>query len=101
MLPAVQLTYSDLAVLMNISRDNTATNLCLDVVGGDDGNAIMRNLGLTNSDITMGCNELLVHCAGIEAHWPSNQEVARSFEKIDAGQADYDHLLSRVSKEKM
>lgn len=67
MLPAVQLAYSDLAVLMNISRDNTATNICLDVVGVNDANATTRNLGLTNSDITTGCKELSVHCAGIEA----------------------------------
>ena len=100
MLPVVQLAYSDLAVLMIISRDNTATDLCLDVVGVNDANATTRNMGLTNSDITMGCKELSVHCAGIEVHWPSNQEVARSFEKTDAGQVDYDDLAFKGVKEK-
>lgn len=99
MLPGVQLTYEDLAVLMIIISDNTATDLCLDVVGVDDVNATMRNLGLTNSDITMGCKGLLAHCAGIEAHWPSNEEVARSFEKLKAGQVDYDGLAFKGVKE--
>jgi beta-lactamase class A len=99
LLPGVQLTYEDLAVLMIIISDNTATDLCLDAVGVDDVNATMRKLGLTNTFITMGCKGLLAYCAGIEAHWPSGEQMALSFKRLKAGQTDYNGLAFKGVKE--
>ena len=43
----VELTVLDVAVLMIIVSDNTATNLCIDMAGIDDTNALLRGMGLT------------------------------------------------------
>jgi len=43
----VQLTVWDIAVLMIIVSDNTATNLCIDWAGIDETNALIREMGLT------------------------------------------------------
>jgi beta-lactamase class A len=99
MLPGVRLTFEDLAVLMIIISDNTATDLCVNAAGIYDINATMRGLGIANSYITMGCKGLLAYCAGIENPWPSNEEVALSFERLKAGQIDYDGLAFKGVKE--
>ena len=43
----VQLTVWDIAVLMIMVSDNTATNLCIDWAGMDETNALLREMGLT------------------------------------------------------
>ena len=45
----VELTVLDVAVLMIIVSDNTATNLCIDMAGIDGTNALVRDLGLRNT----------------------------------------------------
>ena len=47
----VELTVLDVAVLMIIVSDNTATNLCIDMAGIDDTNALLRDLGLTETTL--------------------------------------------------
>lgn len=43
----VELSILDVAVLMIIVSDNTATNLCIDMAGIDGTNALLREMGLT------------------------------------------------------
>ena len=43
----VELSILDVAVLMIIVSDNTATNLCIDMAGIEGTNALLRDLGLT------------------------------------------------------
>ena len=43
----VELSVLDLANLMIIVSDNTTTNLCIDMAGMDETNALLRDLGLT------------------------------------------------------
>ena len=45
----LELTVLDLANLMIIVSDNTATNLCIDLAGMDGTNALLRQLGLTQT----------------------------------------------------
>ena len=45
----VELSILDVAVLMIIVSDNTATNLCIDMAGIDGTNALLRDLGLTKT----------------------------------------------------
>lgn len=99
MLPGLQITLEDLAVLMIIISDNTATDLCVQAAGAEDINATMRKLGITNTYVTMGCKGLLAYCAGIKNHWPSDEEVAESFERLKAGKVDYDGLAFKGVKE--
>jgi len=45
----VELSWLDVAILMIIVSDNTATNLCIDLAGIDDTNALIKELGLTHT----------------------------------------------------
>ena len=45
----VELSWLDVAILMIIVSDNTATNLCIDLAGMDDTNALIKELGLTRT----------------------------------------------------
>ena len=47
----IELTVSDLAVLMIIVSDNTAANLCIDLAGMEETNALLRELGLSATTI--------------------------------------------------
>lgn len=46
-----ELSILDLANLMIIVSDNTATNLCIDLAGMDETNALLRDLGLTQTTL--------------------------------------------------
>lgn len=52
-------TVHDLALLMIIISDNTATDMLYDLVGRDALNETMRRLGLATTRIPMSCRELL------------------------------------------
>ena len=47
----VELSLQDIAILMIIVSDNTATNLCIDLAGIDATNALLRELGLTHTTL--------------------------------------------------
>ncbi len=47
----LELTILDVAILMIIVSDNTATNLCIDLAGMDATNALIRELGLTRTTL--------------------------------------------------
>lgn len=47
----VELSRLDIAILMIIVSDNTATNLCIDWAGIDATNALLRELGLTQTTL--------------------------------------------------
>lgn len=55
----VTMTARDLAMLMIIVSDNTATDLLLDLVGKDAVNATLRALGLERTRVDLTCREIL------------------------------------------
>jgi beta-lactamase class A len=67
----------DLAVLMIIISDNTATDLLYDLVGRNNLKQTMRDLGLNSTSIPMSCRELLYSMYGIETDdiVEANQQV--------------------------
>lgn len=66
----LQSTVHDLAMLMIIISDNTATDILYNRVGGDNINNTMRQLGLTHTHIPMTCRELLYSITGLEVENP-------------------------------
>ena len=66
----LQPTVHDLAMLMIIISDNTATDTLYNRVGGDNINNTMRQLGLTHTHIPMTCRELLYGITGLEVENP-------------------------------
>ena len=56
---SLTVTARDLAMLMIIVSDNTATDLLLDLVGKDTVNATLRALGLERTRVDLTCREIL------------------------------------------
>ena len=68
----LQPTVHDLAMLMIIISDNTATDILYNRVGGDNINNTMRQLGLTHTHIPMTCRELLYGITGLDVGNPAH-----------------------------
>ena len=68
----LQPTVHDLAMLMIIISDNTATDILYNRVGGDNINNTMQQLGLTHTHIPMPCRELLYSITGLEVENPAH-----------------------------
>lgn len=71
-----RLSIRDLAMLMIIVSDNTATDILLDLVGTDAVNARLAACGLTRTVVTMGCRALLYDLVGL-AGAPDTPETRR------------------------
>ena len=68
----LQPTVHDLAMLMIIISDNTATDILYNRIGGDNINNTMQQLGLTHTHIPMPCRELLYGITGLEVENPAH-----------------------------
>ena len=68
----LQPTIHDLAMLMIIISDNTATDILYNQVGGEKINNTMRQLGLTHTHIPMPCRELLYSITGLDVENPAH-----------------------------
>lgn len=62
----VRPTIHDLALLMIIISDNTATDLLYDLVGRDRLSRMLQDFGLTKTRVPLSCRELLYSMYGIE-----------------------------------
>lgn len=58
----VELTLLDMAILMIIASDNTATNVCIDAAGLDGTNALIQRLGLTQTRLQ---RKMMDHLAAV------------------------------------
>ena len=68
----LQPTIHDLAMLMIIISDNSATDILYNWVGGDNINNTMRRLELNHTHIPMTCRELLYSITGLDAENPAH-----------------------------
>ena len=68
----------DLAMLMIIVSDNTATDILLSLVGSEAVNARLAAFGLTQTAVTMGCRDLLRDLVGLSgaADTPETRRLA-------------------------
>jgi beta-lactamase class A len=62
--PGVEMSVRDAAVLMMTISDNSATNMCIDLVGIDAVNATMRHLGLESTTLFLRLGD---RSAGVDA----------------------------------
>ena len=65
-------TVHDLALLMIIISDNTATDILYDLVGGDNLNNTLRELGLRTTRIPMTVRQLLFSVVGLDPGNPDH-----------------------------
>jgi len=68
----LQLTIYDLAMMMIIISDNSATDILYDLVGRDNLKHTLQHLELTQTHIRMSCRELLYSICGLDTTNPSH-----------------------------
>ena len=78
-------TLHDLAMMMIIVSDNLATDILYDIVGENNINKTMAELGLTSTKLRMSCRELLFSLAGVpvsrslEDFWEVSDRVEQGY----------------------
>ncbi len=82
---APTLTVRDVAILMIIASDNTATNLCIDLVGIDRVNDLIRDFGLTHTHLRRKMMDNLAAVRDLENVSTPN-EMAQTLARLHAGQ---------------
>ncbi|HLW49271.1 MAG TPA: serine hydrolase [bacterium] len=87
--PGTRFSARDLATLMIIVSDNTATDILLGLVGTDAVNARLRACGLTRTIVTMGCRALLTDLVGL-AGAPDTPDTRRlAADRLKRRELDY------------
>ncbi len=81
----LKLTVRDLAVLMTVVSDNSATDMILDLIGREQVENTMQELGLNQIEISLTLREMILSLAGLDAHDPNHTyKMAREiFERPD------------------
>ncbi|MDP7578783.1 MAG: serine hydrolase [SAR202 cluster bacterium] len=64
----LRLSIHDLAMLMIIISDNTATDILYNLIGRERLNDTMRDLGLTETKLPMSCREMLYSMFGVSTN---------------------------------
>jgi beta-lactamase class A len=93
------LTVKDLATLMTIVSDNYATDLVIGLVGLENINAHMRELGLETIHLRHTCWQLLSHCVGMEETAPSPAGFDEYELREETGQYEVIHDVSKPTTE--
>ena len=89
------LTMGDLAMLMIIVSDNTATDILLAGVTKEAVNARLRACGLERTTVTMDCRELLYELVGL-SEAPAGAETRRlAFERLRRREIDVNSRVYR------
>lgn len=81
----VELTVKDLAMLMAIISDNTATDMLTDLLGVEAINSTMSRLGYTKTKVVMNCKGILFDLVGIDARTASQEELQKGWELLKQG----------------
>lgn len=81
---SVELSVLDLAILMIIASDNTATNICIERVGMEQVNRTIANFGLTNTVLRRVMQDLEAIASGRENTTTPNDLVS-TFAMLHAG----------------
>ena len=81
----VELTLRDIAILMIIASDNTATNLCIDAAGLEATNALIQRLGLSQTHLR---RKMMDHIAAVreQENVATPQELVTIFDLLHRDQ---------------
>ena len=80
LMPGIQPSLLDLAMLMIIVSDNTATDILYNIIGAKRINALMKDYNLPKTLTPMSCKQLLSSLVGIE---PPKEATFKDIERID------------------
>jgi beta-lactamase class A len=86
--PGLSPTIRDLAVLMMIVSDNTATDMILSLLGKDSVNQTVRSLGLQKTWIPMSTREILFDLVGMREALTHSPQIETIREKLKRREID-------------
>lgn len=86
----LQPTIRDLAEIMNIVSDNTATTMLVDLVGRENINELMAEIGCPEINVTLNVHEMFLHAWHLPLDRPVS--VKRLAHAAGAKPMDYDSL---------
>jgi beta-lactamase class A len=81
----MELTVKDLATMMTIISDNTATDMLTDLLDIEAINSTMRHLGYRNTRVVMNCKGILFNLVGINPQTASRKQLRRGWELLKQG----------------
>jgi beta-lactamase class A len=90
----LQPTIRDLAMLMNIVSDNTATTMLLELVGPEYVTNSMHELGLTSIHVNMTVHEMFLHAFGI----PDQPDISVEALRARAREVQMDYASRTFSR---
>ncbi|WP_231630098.1 serine hydrolase [Lysinibacillus sp. ZYM-1] len=99
LIPGVDVTIKNLATMMIIVSDNVGTDKLLNILGKENVNLFMKEIGLCNTYIHFSCWELLCACVGLPPQsfsLDTYYEVNRRFKN---GEIDYNSIVFQESHE--
>lgn len=99
LIPGIEVTIKNLATMMIIVSDNVGTDKVLQIVGKENVNQYMKEIGLNNTFIRFSCWELLCSCVGLPPQSFSYEifnEIDRRFKE---GEIDYNSIVFQESIE--
>ncbi|USK36503.1 class A beta-lactamase-related serine hydrolase (plasmid) [Bacillus sp. F19] len=99
LIPGIEVTIKNLATMMIIVSDNVGTDKVLQIVGKENVNQYMKEIGLNNTFIRFSCWELLCSCVGLPPQSFSHEifnEIDRRFKE---GEIDYNSIVFQESIE--
>ncbi len=73
--PGLMITVQDLATLMIIISDNTATDIIFNLVGKENINKTLRKLGLEKTKVVANCRDLLFGLYGLDDINPEERTI--------------------------
>lgn len=97
--PGAEVSVKDLAMLMIIVSDNYGTDQVLELVGIENVNEYMKELGLRNTFIHHNCWQLLTRCVGIEQPAPSAEAYVEYNRREDDDLFDTAHSILEATEE--
>lgn len=81
----LELTVKDLATLMIIISDNTATDILTDLLGLENIDTTMHRLGYKETKVIMNCKGILFNLVDINPQTASKKQVQRGWELLRQG----------------
>jgi len=90
--PGITLRIRDLATLMIIRSDNTATDILINMLGAGNITSTMHKLGFCGTYVTMGCAGLIGYLHGIKTNWPTPEQKRAIMSRPPDAKVDEDAM---------
>ncbi|MFJ7919373.1 serine hydrolase [Lysinibacillus fusiformis] len=97
LIPGIDVTIKNLATMMIIVSDNVGTDKLLSILGKENVNQYMKEIGLSNTYIRLSCWELLCSCVGLPPQKFSMDTYNDINRRFKNGEIDHHSIVFKES----